>query len=144
MDPFSISTFALGTAGTCFKLINNVARFVNDVKDAPDSISEFHRTTFVLHGALENVARALDRHRDQLPFEADHHKDVLQILKSCDRTLNRLTKELPEISENASSWRSARAALELSLNSNVVQNLITHINSYTQVGISKEIGLQGY
>lgn len=131
-DPFSISAFALSTAGTCLKLAGSIAKLVYDAKDAPDSVSDFHQTILALQNALDGVSRVSKEYSHTQQFEVVHRHNVRQIIDSCRRTLERLGDELPELPDDPGSWDKARAALDLTLKSSIVQHLVANISSYSQ------------
>lgn len=132
-DPFSISAFALSTAGSCLKLAEAIAKFVYDARDAPDSVSDFHQTISALHNALDGVGQVSKECSHTQHFEVGHRQNIRRIIDSCRRTLDRLGDELPELRDDPSGWDKARAALVLTLKSSIVQHLVANISSYSQV-----------
>ncbi|KAK2767263.1 ankyrin repeat protein [Colletotrichum kahawae] len=133
MDPISISAFTMTLVGVAGKIVEGTAKFVEETKIIDSSIRDFHETIRNLYAALRNVARILDQHPTQLPFEREHHQDIYRILKSCSGALERLRSALPELAQNSSPIAKARASFTATLKTSVIRDLVSHITSYTQV-----------
>lgn len=133
MDPLSISAFVISLVGVTSKFTESVGRFSIDQSNLPDDIKDFKVTISGLQSALNNIASELDNNRPELPSEKKHRQDIFRILKSCEGSLKRLGELLPELGENPGPLDRARQNLALSLKRNVIQSLLSHINSYTEV-----------
>ncbi|KAJ5012682.1 Superkiller protein 3 [Colletotrichum sp. SAR 10_99] len=133
MDPISISAFTMTLVGVAGKIVEGTAKFVEETKMIDSSIRDFHETIRNLYAALRNVARILDQHPTQLPFEREHHQDIYRILKSCSGALERLRSALPELAQNSGPIARARASFTATLKQSVIRDLVSHITSYTQV-----------
>ncbi|GKT82535.1 LOW QUALITY PROTEIN: ankyrin repeat protein [Colletotrichum tofieldiae] len=133
MDPLSIAAFTLQLVGIAGKIIEGTGKFVQESRVVHSSISDFLETISNLHAALLNVARILNQHPRQHPFEKEHHQDIYRILKSCKGSLDRLKAELPELAKNPGPIDKARASFAMTLKSNVIRDSVSHITSFTQV-----------
>ncbi|KDN71552.1 hypothetical protein CSUB01_03765 [Colletotrichum sublineola] len=133
MDPLSIAAFTLQIVGIAGKIIEGTGKFVQESRTIGSSINDFLETISNLHAALRNVARILEQHPYQLPYEREHHQDIFRILKSCKASLDRLYAELPELAKNPGPIDKARASFAMTLKSNVIRDSVSHITSYTQV-----------
>ncbi|OLN96080.1 Ankyrin repeat and protein kinase domain-containing protein 1 [Colletotrichum chlorophyti] len=132
-DPLSIAAFAIQMVGIAGKIVEGTGKFIQEAKAIPASIADFRETIRNLHIALRNVARVLDQHPQQLPFEREHHQDIYNILKSCRISLERLQEELPQLADNPGPIDKARSSFAMTLKSNVIRDHVSHITSYTQV-----------
>lgn len=132
-DPISIAAFTMTLVGVAFKIVEGSGKFVEETRGIDASIQDFHETIRSLYSALRNVARTLEQHPTQLPFEREHHQDIYRILRSCSGTLERLRSALPELAPNPGPIAKARASFSATLKTNVVRDLVSHISSYTQV-----------
>ncbi|KAL0939712.1 ankyrin repeat protein [Colletotrichum truncatum] len=133
MDPLSIAAFTMTLIGVAGKVVEGTAKFVEETKMIDTSIRDFHETIRNLYTALRNVARILDQHPTQFPFEREHHQDIFRILKSCSGALERLRSALPELAQNPGPIAKARASFSATLKTSVIRDLVSHITSYTQV-----------
>ncbi|KAF6828556.1 ankyrin repeat protein [Colletotrichum plurivorum] len=133
MDPISIAAFTMTLVGVAIKIVEGTAKFVEETRAIDASIRDFHETIRNLYAALRNVARILEQHPTQLPFEREHHQDIYRILKSCSGALERLRSALPELAPNPGPIAKARASFAATLKTSVVRDLVSHISSYTQV-----------
>lgn len=128
-DPISIAAFTMTLVGVAYKIGEGVEKFT----EIDANIRDFRETIRNLHAALRSVARTLEQHPTQLPFEREHHQDIYRILKSCSVTLDRLRSALPELALNAGVIGKAVASFKATLKTSVVRDLVSHITSYTQV-----------
>ncbi|KAL2752086.1 hypothetical protein ACRALDRAFT_213564 [Sodiomyces alcalophilus JCM 7366] len=133
MDPLSISAFVISLVGITAKFSESAGRFSIDQSFLPDDINDFKVTISSLHSALRSIATELDNNRPELPSEKAHRQDIFRILKSCEASLKKLGQLLPELGENPGPLDRARQSLLMSLKRNVIQNLLSHISSYTEV-----------
>ncbi|KAF6835394.1 ankyrin repeat protein [Colletotrichum musicola] len=132
-DPISIAAFTMTLVGVALKIGEGAGKFLEETKGIDANIRDFRETIRNLYAALRNVARTLEQHPTQLPFEREHHQDIYRILKSCSSTLERLRLALPELAPNPGPIERARANLQATLKTSVVRDLVSHITSYTQV-----------
>ncbi|KAF6809424.1 ankyrin repeat protein [Colletotrichum sojae] len=128
-DPLSIAAFAITMVGVAYKIVEGAEKFM----EIDANIRDFRETIRNLYAALRNVARILEQHPTQLPFEREHHQDIYRILKSCSLTLERLRSALPELAANAGPIDRAVASFKATLKTSVVRDLVSHVTSYTQV-----------
>ena len=134
MDPTGMSRLALGAGNQCSGLVDSIAKLLDETRDVPvDFLGALLESTRILNVALRRIGRVLEQQIHPLPFEAEHQKDVLQILRSCKRTLDQLHEELPGLDEHPGTIVGAHAALDLSLKETEIRVLLNRINSYAQV-----------
>lgn len=133
MDPLSIAASTVQLASFAGSFVKSVSRFVIDTREAPDTISEFYETIRTLRTSLLNINEVLRARPRQLPFEKAHHRDIAQILKSCEGALQRLHNLLPELPENVATFDRVRMNLAMRLKEETICKTVAHISSYTQV-----------
>ncbi|KAI1481052.1 hypothetical protein K445DRAFT_267814 [Daldinia sp. EC12] len=133
MDPLSISAGVaqvVTLAGTLIKCLN---RFVVKTINIRDSIQEVHDEIFTLQVALSEIQNMLKKRPKQLSFERDHHANIHRIIQLCQKSLETLCRELPELKDKAGAFERIRRSLEHSLKEERVVEIIHHIRSYKTV-----------
>ncbi|KAM0284163.1 hypothetical protein ACHAQH_002153 [Verticillium albo-atrum] len=134
MDPGSIAALVVAAIEVTGKLFMSIGKFTNDQRDIPTAISEFKDRIWTLQAALKMLGSVLShKAHQQLPFEKEHRQDIAQILRSCKVAIERLRTELPELADSPGFFDRTKKAMEMSLKSGVIQGLLSHISSYTQV-----------
>lgn len=133
MDPLSITASAFGIASFCAKFVDSAARFIVDRREVAGVITEYYETIRHLQSALLNLGEVLEKRPQPLSFELRHYRTISDITQSCQAALERLEKHLPTIPDDPSAWDKTYANLIRSLKSNVIQQTVASISSYTQV-----------
>lgn len=124
MDPLSISAGVaqvVTLAGTLIKCLN---RFVVKTINIRDSIQEVHDEIFTLQVALSEIQNMLKKRPKQLSFERDHHANIHRIIQLCQKSLETLCRELPELKDKAGAFERIRRSLEHSLKEERVVEII--------------------
>lgn len=133
MDPLSICASVVSIAALAGSLAQKIGRFVVKTKTLSDSITEFHESIDTLQIVLNSIHEALKGRTRQLPFERSHHVIIFKILQSCERSLETLDQELPELRDRTSSYQRIRQTLEKSLKEQRIQEILYNINQRTTV-----------
>ena len=134
MDFFSVAISAGSLALVVVKTVDSIGRFATETAAVPDIIADFHRSVRNLHRALQCVARTFEQAgKDESDTDRKLHPDVFQTLRECRLALDRLQRQLPEISEGPKAIERARASIEMRMRRPVIQALVASIDSYSQI-----------
>ncbi|KAI1472690.1 uncharacterized protein F4812DRAFT_21636 [Daldinia caldariorum] len=133
MDPLSISAGVAQVVTLAGTLVKGLSRFIVKTIHIRDSIQEVHDEIFTLQVALSEIQKTLKKRPRQLSFERDHHANIHQIIQMCQKSLETLCHELPELKDKAGPVERIRRSLEHSLKEERVVEIIRHICSYKTV-----------
>ncbi|KAI1798997.1 hypothetical protein F4811DRAFT_139228 [Daldinia bambusicola] len=133
MDPLSISAGVAQVVTLAGSLVKGLSRFIVKTIHIRDCIQEVHDEIFTLQVTLCEIQKTLKKRPRQLSFERDHHANIQQIIQMCQKSLETLCHELPELKDKAGPIERIRRSLEHSLKEERVVEIIRHISSYKTV-----------
>jgi hypothetical protein len=135
-DPLSIAASAATVIAMCKTIRSYAVAFTVDLKEVPQVLEDFKMSISSLTSALHHVEDLFKNQPKKLPFaekeESRHWRDIESVVAACQRSLVRLSNELPDLeADRGRPFDELRKQLTLKLNSDTIAEIRRRQTEYT-------------